>query len=60
MANMTSESRNSTVFKSLQQSITATCLIYNEMYGQEIGIIAAYSHQHAFDSNLQEIRKSLR
>ncbi len=31
-----------------------------EMYGQEIGIIAAYSHQHAFDSNLQEIRKSLR
>ena len=31
-----------------------------EMYGQEIGVIAAYSHQHAFDSNLQEIRKSLR
>ena len=30
-----------------------------EMYGQEVGIIAAYSHQHAFDSNLQEIWKSL-
>ena len=28
-----------------------------EMYGQEIGITAAYSRQHAFDSNLQEIRK---
>ena len=29
-----------------------------EMYGQEIGIIAAYSHQHAFDSNLQEIENT--
>ena len=28
-----------------------------EMYGQEIGITAAYSRQHAFDSNLQETRK---
>ena len=27
-----------------------------EMYGQDIGITAAYSRQHAFD-NLQEIRK---
>ncbi len=28
-----------------------------EMYGHEIGITAAYSCQHAFDSNLQDIRK---
>ena len=28
-----------------------------EMYGQEVGITAAYSRQHALDSNLQEIRK---
>ena len=28
-----------------------------EMYGQEIGITAAYNRQHALDSNLQEIRK---
>ncbi len=54
MADMKYESRNSTTFKSWQQSITETLShLTMEVYGQEIPITAACSRQQAFDSNLQ-------
>ena len=53
MADMTSENRNSTIFKSWQQSITADLShMTMELYGQEVPSSAAYSCQQAYDSKL--------
>ena len=58
MADMTSENRNSTIFKSWQQSITADLShMTMELYGQEVPSSAAYSCQQAYDSNLQEMER---
>ena len=57
MADMTSENRNSTIFKSWQQSITADLShMTMELYGQEVPN-SAYSCQQAYDSNLQEMEQ---
>ncbi|DBB10695.1 TPA: hypothetical protein ACH3X3_007194 [Trebouxia sp. C0006] len=58
MADMNSENRNSTIFKSWQQSITADLShMTMELYGQEVPSSAAYSCQQAYDSNLQEMEQ---
>ena len=58
MADMNSESRNSTTFKFWQTSITENLShMTMEVYGQDVTSTAAYSRQQAYDSNLQEIRK---
>ena len=58
MAEMNSESRNSTTFKSWQQSITEDLShMTMELYSQEVPSSAAYSCQQAYDSNLQEMER---
>ena len=58
MADMNSENRNSTIFKSWQQSITDDLShMTMELYGQEVPSSAAYSYQQAYDSNLQEMEQ---
>ena len=58
MAEMNCEGCNSTMFKSLQQSIAETlCHMTMKEYQQDVTSTAAYSRQQAHDSNLQEIMK---
>jgi len=58
MADMNSESRNSTTFKLWQPSITENLShMTMEVYGQDVTSTAAYSRQQEYDTNLQEIRK---
>ena len=52
MANMTSESRNSTIFKSWQQSISETCLTWRCMVKKLVSLQLTAASTH-----LQEIRK---